>query len=73
VPPGTEGGKTFRVRGRGVQRADGRRGDLLVTVEIVVPRRLTKTQRKMLEDFAATDDSGIRDHLERHTRTSEGV
>jgi molecular chaperone DnaJ len=73
VPPGTESGKTLRVRGRGIQRADGRRGDLLVTVEVVVPRRLTKTQRKMLEDFAATDDSGVRDHLERHMRTSEGV
>lgn len=73
VPAGTESGKTFRVRGRGVARADGRRGDLLVTVEVTVPRRLTKTQRKMLEDFAATDDSGVRDHLERHLRASEGV
>jgi molecular chaperone DnaJ len=73
VPAGTESGKTFRVRGRGIQRADGRRGDLLVTVEVVVPQRLTKTQRKMLEDFAATDDSGVRDHLERHIRAGEGV
>lgn len=73
VPAGTESAKTFRVRGRGVQRPDGRRGDLLVTVEVVVPRRLTKTQRKMLEDFAATDDSGVRDYLERHIRAGEGV
>jgi len=73
IPPGTESAKTFRVRGRGIQRPDGRRGDLLVSVEVAVPRRLTKTQRKMLEDFAATDDSGVRDHLERHLRASEGV
>ncbi|MGH8903637.1 MAG: molecular chaperone DnaJ [Egibacteraceae bacterium] len=70
VPAGTGSTKTFRVRGRGVPRTDGRRGDLLVTVEVVVPRRLTKTQRKMLEDFAATDDSGVRDHLDRHIHAS---
>lgn len=73
IPEGTESGKTFRVRGRGVRRADGRSGDLLITVEVAVPRRLTKTQRKMLEDFAATDDSGVRDHLEPHLVSSKGV
>ncbi|MGH8933191.1 MAG: molecular chaperone DnaJ [Egibacteraceae bacterium] len=73
VPAGTETGKTFRVRGRGVQPANGERGDLLVTVEIAVPRRLTKTQRRMLEDFAATDDSHVRDHLEQHIVAGEGV
>ncbi|MGH8907956.1 MAG: molecular chaperone DnaJ [Egibacteraceae bacterium] len=75
IPAGTETGKTFRVRGRGVAQANGKAGDLLVTVEVAVPRRLTKTQRKMLEDFAATDDSGIRDHLDPHmaARAQEGV
>ncbi|MGH8895696.1 MAG: molecular chaperone DnaJ [Egibacteraceae bacterium] len=73
VPPGTGSAKTLRVRGRGVARGDGRRGDLLVTVEVVVPRRLTKTQRKLLEDFAATDDSAVRGHLERHIHTRGGV
>jgi molecular chaperone DnaJ len=73
IPAGTQTGKTFRVRGRGVQHASGKAGDLLVTVEVVVPRRLTKTQRKMLEDFAATDDSGVRDHLESHIAAREGV
>lgn len=64
VPPGTESGKTFRVRGRGVERADGRRGDLLVTVDVAVPRKLTREQRKLLEKFAATEDGGgVRDHL----------
>lgn len=73
VPAGTETGKTFRVRGHGVQGPSGKRGDLLVTVEVTVPKRLTKTQRKMLEDFAATDDSAVRDHLEQHIGAREGV
>lgn len=64
VPAGTESGKTLRVRGRGAPKADGRRGDLLVTLDVVVPRKLTRTQRKLLEDFAATDDSDVRAHLD---------
>jgi DnaJ-class molecular chaperone len=37
VPPGTTSGKTFRLKGRGFSRADGSRGDQLVTVHIDVP------------------------------------
>jgi len=59
VPGGTESGRTFRVRGRGV-RAGGATGDLLVTVEIAVPRKLTRAQRKALEAFADLDDSDVR-------------
>ena len=65
VPAGTESGKTFRVKGKGAPRASGGHGDLLVTVEVTVPRKLTRTQRKLLEDFAATDDpSALRAHLD---------
>jgi molecular chaperone DnaJ len=63
VPAGTESGKTFRVRGRGAPAARGGRGDLLVNIDVTVPRKLTRTQRKLLEDFAATDDSDVRAHL----------
>lgn len=64
VPAGTPSGKTFRVRGKGVAGKGGRRGDLLVTVDVAVPRKLSRTQRKLLEDFAATDDSDVRSHLD---------
>lgn len=37
VPAGTPNGRTFRVRGKGVRRRDGTKGDLLVTVEVTVP------------------------------------
>ncbi|MEE8600179.1 molecular chaperone DnaJ [Euzebya tangerina] len=63
IPAGTESGRTFRVRGRGApKRGKGKKsgGDLLVTVTITVPQKLTKTQKKVVEDFAAMDDSDPR-------------
>ena len=53
VPPGTAPGRTFRVRGKGVTRADGTRGDLLVTVAVSVPATLSPQAREALEAFAA--------------------
>jgi molecular chaperone DnaJ len=58
VPPGTPTGKTFRVRGRG---AAG--GDLLVTVEVAVPRNLSAKARQALETYAAADGADPRAHL----------
>jgi molecular chaperone DnaJ len=55
VPPGTQTGSTFRVRGHGMPDVSGRgRGDLLVTVRVSTPRKLTKEQKKLLEQLAAT-------------------
>ena len=45
VPAGSRSGRTFRVRGRGVPAANGA-GDLLVTVEVAVPERLSAEQEK---------------------------
>ena len=39
--PGTPNGRTFRVRGKGVPKRDGSTGDLLVTVEVQVPKALS--------------------------------
>lgn len=64
VPAGTETGKTFRVKGKGAPAANGKRGDMLVTVDVAVPRKLTRTQRKMLEDYAATEGDALRRHLD---------
>lgn len=55
VPEGTQTGTTFRVRGRGMPDVSGRaRGDLLVTVKVVTPKKLTREQRKLMEQLAAT-------------------
>ena len=48
VPAGTRSGRTFRVKGRGVPSSK-RAGDLLVTVEVAVPAKLTSEERKAVE------------------------
>ena len=57
VPPGTASGRTFRVRGRGVQKATGTNGDLLVTVEIAVPRELDEEAAAALRTYAESTKS----------------
>ena len=55
VPEGTNSGETFRLRGRGMPDVSGRgRGDLLVTVKVVTPKKQTREQKKLLEQLAET-------------------
>ena len=63
IPAGTQSGSNFRVRGRGVPRLrrDGRptdrRGDIRVFVDVDIPGKLNKYQRKLLEDLAYSFDN----------------
>lgn len=53
VPAGTQNGRVFRLRGRGVPYVDGRgRGDLLVNVVVDTPTGLTKAQEELLRQLA---------------------
>jgi molecular chaperone DnaJ len=53
VPEGTQTGTTFRLRGKGLPDVSGRgKGDLLVTVQASVPKKLTKEQRKLVDQLA---------------------
>ena len=55
VPEGTESATTFRVRGKGMPDVSGRgRGDLLVTIKVVTPAKLTRDQKKLLQQLAAS-------------------
>ena len=55
IPESTQTGTTFRLRGKGMPDVSGRgRGDLLVTVQAITPKKLTKEQKKLLEQLAAT-------------------
>jgi molecular chaperone DnaJ len=63
VPAGTQSGKTFRLRGRGIEHADGSTGDILATVQIAVPQKLSKKQRELVQQLAESDESP-RKHLE---------
>jgi molecular chaperone DnaJ len=52
IPPGTPNGRTFRIRGKGVTKRDGSKGDLLVTVEVLVPSALNERARQALNSYA---------------------
>ena len=63
VPAGTRSGRTFRVKGKGIPAAKGR-GDLLVTVEVAVPSKLSSAERKAVEALqAASNGASPRAHL----------
>ncbi|HLN78375.1 MAG TPA: DnaJ C-terminal domain-containing protein, partial [Nocardioidaceae bacterium] len=64
IPAGTPNGRTFRVRGKGVQRKDGHRGDLLVTVDVHVPAVLDEKARDAVKAYReATAGSDLRANL----------
>ena len=62
IPPGTKSGRVFRVAGRGVTRK-GRTGSLLVTVEVAVPAKLSREERKAIETLASLSTDSPRKHL----------
>lgn len=60
IPPGTQSGKVFRLRGKGVPNLRGsRRGDQLVLVDVKIPTRLTNEQRELFEKLAASLGSEV--------------
>ena len=67
IPEGTTNGRVFRVRGKGVARKDGTHGDLMVTIDVMVPSTLSADARDALEAYAAaTADDDPRHDLMAH-------
>ena len=62
IPPGTRSGTTFRVPDRGAPARNGA-GDLLVTVDVDVPRQLDDRQRAAVQALAAAIPGSPRAHL----------
>jgi len=53
IPEGTQTGTVFRLEGKGIPSLEGYgRGDQYVTVNVVVPRRLSREQKRLLQEFA---------------------
>jgi molecular chaperone DnaJ len=60
VPPGTQVGAVFRLKGKGVKNVHGHgHGDLMVRVQVEVPARLNSAQRAKLEEFAKLCDEDV--------------
>jgi len=52
VPPGSSSGKKLRMRGMGLPKEGGERGDLLVELRIAVPANLTDEEKRLFEELA---------------------
>ena len=52
VPPETQNGAVLRLRGLGLPRRQGGRGDLLLKVKVVLPTRLSRRERELFEELA---------------------
>lgn len=74
VPAGTQSGRIFRLRGKGVKqvRGDGP-GDLYCRVELETPTELTARQKELLREFAATLDTGDDRHTPRSRSWKDSV
>lgn len=68
IKQGTSSGTVMRLRGKGVRTAK-KTGDLLVTVQVAVPRRLSSQARTALEAFDAAMESDPRETLRQEAAT----
>ena len=63
IPPGTQPGNVFRIRGGGMPHPQGRRpGDLLIQVQVDVPKKLPEKQEKLLRDLAELEHANVSAH-----------
>jgi molecular chaperone DnaJ len=61
IPPGTQSGQRFRVHERGIPSSrDGRRGDLVVEVKLVLPRLLDERSKELLREFGRINPGDVR-------------
>ena len=57
IPAGTQSGQTFRLKGKGIPRLEGRgAGDLYIDIHVEVPVKLSRTQKLLLEEFARASE-----------------
>ena len=66
---GTANGETLRFRNKGIRTARGATGDLLVTIEVEVPKGISRSQKKALEEFEK--DCSMRNYSKRRAYLDE--
>lgn len=66
IPPGTQDGTVFRLRGRGTPRPDGGYGDLFVKVRLRVPESLSPKERDALQAFARVHKASPRREIDEY-------
>ena len=60
IPPGTENGQIFRLKGNGMPYLGSYgKGDQLVKINIKVPKKLTPRQKELLKEFARIEGETV--------------
>ncbi len=60
IPRGTQHGAMFRVPGKGMpDLRTGRRGDMVVIVNLEIPKKLSAAQEKLLREYAASENENV--------------
>jgi molecular chaperone DnaJ len=62
VPAGTQPGRTFRIRGKGAPKKGGH-GDMLVTVNVAVPKKVSREEKNLLKQLQETEHESPRKRL----------
>ena len=65
VPPGTQSGQRFRLRGRGAPSTrGGRHGDLVVEVQLSLPRLVDERSKELLREFGRLNHASVRQDID---------
>jgi len=74
VPPGTQSGQRFRLRGRGLALGpDGPRGDLVVEIRLVLPQIVDERSKALLREFGRVQTEDVRALLFREAGQTRGI
>jgi len=67
IPPGTQNGKVFHIKGKGVPRLHGRgKGDQIVIINVITPQSMDANQRRLFEELAKTLPAAKTPETENH-------
>jgi curved DNA-binding protein len=61
IPEGSQGGRRLRLRGQGLKRKHGGRGDLYLQLKIVIPPKISAMEKELFEKLAAESNFNPRD------------
>jgi curved DNA-binding protein len=68
IPAGTQGGRRLRLRGQGLNKREGGRGDEYVKLKIVIPSKLTTKEKQLFQKLAAESHFDARDLMAENGR-----
>ena len=63
IPPGSQSGRQFRITGRGAPAMDGRRGDLVVHAQLVLPETVDERSQELMREFGRRNNQDVRREL----------